>query len=142
MEFAEVKEGQILILAPGVKSSSEVRSAVSDEDELKSFTHTVMKGETVFSIARHYGISSQTIISANPNLQNGEQLIVDQVISLVPQNEKKTGTVIQKPNIHYVKPGETLYALSVKYGITIEELKSLNSLKNNSIWVGQKLKLN
>lgn len=142
MEFAEVKMGQILILAPGVKSSSEVRSAVNDDKELKSFTHTVMKGETVFSIARHYGISAKTIIEANPSLQNGDQLIVDQVISLVPQDEKKPETAVQTPNIHYVKPGETLYAISVKYGISVEDLKSLNELKNNSIWVGQKLKLN
>lgn len=141
MEFAEVKEGQILILAPGVKSSAEVRSAVNNDDELKSFTHTVMKGETVFSIARHYGISAKTIISANPDLQNGGQLMADQVISLVPSSDSKPVSASKKPSIHYVKPGETLYALSVKYGISVDELKSLNGLNNNSIWVGQKLKL-
>jgi len=141
MEFAEVKEGQILILAPGVKSSSEVRSAVSDDQELKPRTHTVIKGETIFSIARNYGIDAQTIISANPQLQNGGQLLADQVISLIPSLEAESSAISQKPSIHYVKPGETLYALSIKYGVSVDEMKSLNGLENNSIWVGQKLKL-
>lgn len=40
-----------------------------------------------------------------------------------------------------VKKGDTLYSLSKKYNLTVEELKSFNGLKNNSIYIGQKLLL-
>jgi len=40
---------------------------------------------------------------------------------------------------HVVKRGETVYSIAKKYGLSSEELKSHNSLTNNSIAVGQRL---
>ena len=40
-----------------------------------------------------------------------------------------------------VKKGDTLYSISKKYSVTIEELKKLNKLKSNEIKIGQKLKI-
>lgn len=40
-----------------------------------------------------------------------------------------------------VKKGDTLYSLSKKYNLTVEELKSFNGLKNNIIYIGEKLLL-
>ena len=40
-----------------------------------------------------------------------------------------------------VKKGDTLYSLSKKYNLTVQELKSFNGLKNNTIYIGQKLLL-
>jgi len=38
---------------------------------------------------------------------------------------------------HIVVAGDTLYSLSKKYNLTVETLKSLNGLENNSLFVGQ-----
>jgi LysM repeat protein len=38
-----------------------------------------------------------------------------------------------------VKPGETLYRISRKYGITVEKVRKLNKLPDDIIEVGQKL---
>jgi len=46
----------------------------------------------------------------------------------------KAGTII-----HVVKPGETLFRLSRRYGIEIEKLKKMNKLPDNIIEVGQRL---
>jgi murein DD-endopeptidase MepM/ murein hydrolase activator NlpD len=40
-----------------------------------------------------------------------------------------------------VKKGDTLYSLSKKYNLTVQELKNFNGLKNNTIYIGQKLLL-
>lgn len=40
---------------------------------------------------------------------------------------------------HTVKKGETLYGLSIKYKVTVNELKDWNKLKSNVLMVGQKL---
>ncbi len=40
---------------------------------------------------------------------------------------------------HIVAKGDTLYSLSRKYGLTVEDLKKLNSLESNTISVGQTL---
>ena len=41
--------------------------------------------------------------------------------------------------VHVVKPGETLFRISRRYGIDIEQLKKLNKLPDDIIEVGQKL---
>jgi len=46
----------------------------------------------------------------------------------------KAGTLI-----HVVKPGETLFRISRRYGIEIEKLKKMNTLPDDIIEVGQRL---
>jgi len=43
------------------------------------------------------------------------------------------------PNIHIVKPGETLYRISRRYGVKLETLRKWNKLPDDIIEVGQKL---
>ncbi|MAN26220.1 MULTISPECIES: glucosaminidase domain-containing protein [Mesonia] len=51
-------------------------------------------------------------------------------------DEKK----VDYTSIRYtVKKGDTLYSISKKYGLSIEELKKLNNLKSNNLAIGQKL---
>ncbi len=50
--------------------------------------------------------------------------------------------VVETPAIHHVvKQGDTLYSISKQYNISLEELKTINNLSNNSIKIGQKLKI-
>lgn len=44
-------------------------------------------------------------------------------------------------NIHVVEVGETLYSISKKYGLSTLQLKTLNQLEENTIEIGQKLKI-
>lgn len=46
----------------------------------------------------------------------------------------KSGTVI-----HVVKPGETLFRISRRYGVDVDKLKKMNKLPDDIIEVGQKL---
>jgi outer membrane protein OmpA-like peptidoglycan-associated protein/tetratricopeptide (TPR) repeat protein len=46
-----------------------------------------------------------------------------------------------KPRYHEVKTGETLFSIAMLYKVKIEKLKVLNNLSDNTIIVGQKLKL-
>ena len=59
------------------------------------------------------------------------------------KKSKEKSKKIQKNNTNYytVKKGDTLYSISKKYSVTIEELKKLNKLKSNEIKIGQKLKI-
>ena len=44
-----------------------------------------------------------------------------------------------KENYYKVKKGDTLYSISRKYGISVELLKQLNNLQDNTISIGQEL---
>jgi len=50
------------------------------------------------------------------------------------QNEAKPGS-----NTHVVKPGETLYRISRRYGVKVDTLRKWNKLPDDIIEVGQKL---
>jgi LysM repeat protein len=50
-----------------------------------------------------------------------------------------TVTVGGTPRYHEVKPGETLFSIAKRYGTDVKTLKSWNSLRSNSIEVGQRL---
>jgi LysM repeat protein len=61
---------------------------------------------------------------------------------LKPEGKKVTST--SKPptetqKIHIVQPKEGLYAISKKYGISVETLKTMNNLQTDSLSIGQQL---
>ena len=56
-----------------------------------------------------------------------------------PEKETKEAT----PTVHKVQAGDTLFRISRKYGISIEQLRTYNKLGPNAkIYPGQELKLN
>lgn len=55
---------------------------------------------------------------------------------------KDDGTVIYTDiNSHTVKKGETLSVISKKYGVSVNEIKKQNKLKNNNLSIGQQLQI-
>lgn len=54
----------------------------------------------------------------------------------------KTGKKEIKPDVHKVQAGETIYRISRRYGLTVEQLRNYNKLgPNTKIYPGQELKL-
>ena len=43
------------------------------------------------------------------------------------------------PTVHFVKPGETLYRISRRYGVTVDKVRKWNKLPDDIIEVGQRL---
>lgn len=50
-----------------------------------------------------------------------------------------SGSVKSGAMVHVVRPGETLFRLSRRYGVEIEKLKKMNKLSSNTIEAGQRL---
>jgi nucleoid-associated protein YgaU len=46
---------------------------------------------------------------------------------------------LRSPTVHVVKPGETLYRISRRYGVTVDKVRKWNKLPDDIIEVGQKL---
>jgi LysM repeat protein len=55
--------------------------------------------------------------------------------------KQKQNDLIQKTNLYVVKKGDTLYSISRKYNISVQELKNLNNIKDSNISVGQPIKI-
>jgi membrane-bound lytic murein transglycosylase D len=93
----------------------------------------VQPGETLDSIATRYRISSAELQTANCLVTT--ELIPGEVI-YVPPMRTQTPLACGAPYswiVYTVQPGDTLYRLSVAYGITVSELQRVNCLGSSTL---------
>lgn len=88
-------------------------------------SHSVKKGETVYSIAKDYNISEEVIYNLNPSSRDG--LKVNSVIILPQTDAVNTNNDSKKFREHKVKARETLFSIAQKYDVSIDEIKKLNN---------------
>ena len=96
--------------------------------------HSVGEKETLYGISRRYGSSIESILQYNPSADAG--LEIGQILK-VPYTKK----VVSAGNgsTHTVAAKETMYSISRLYGVSIDEIKQWNNLKDNSLSIGQTL---
>lgn len=110
--------GQNLII-PGKKNNT------------SSNEYVVKKGDTLYGIANKYNVSVDNLKSYN-NLST-DSLSIGQIIK-IPDNKVNS-------NEYVVKSGDSLYSISRKYGVSVDELMNVNNLKSTVLSVGQVLKI-
>jgi len=110
--------------------------------------HRIRNGETVSSIASHYGVSQYALREANGLTQHariyaGKYLLIPVPSggnSQVRQNVSKR--IATEDNTYIVQRNDNLWDISRAFGTTPEKLRKLNYMGNSSrIYVGQALKL-
>ncbi|WP_214878995.1 LysM peptidoglycan-binding domain-containing protein [Exiguobacterium sp. ERU653] len=99
-------------------------------------TYTVKSGDTIYSIARTYGVTVSDLAAAN-NITNVNLISVGQVLNI-------PGTTVTPPpstTVKYtVKSGDTLYKIATMYNTTVAKIAAANNITNvNLISVGQVL---
>jgi LysM repeat protein len=105
--------------------------------------HIVKRGETLFSIARHYGVTVEAICVAN-NIADPSRIYAGQRL-VIPTHDVSSapataGALAAAGATHTVQPGENLYRIALRYGTTVKALAELNGIYNpGHIAVGQKL---
>lgn len=95
--------------------------------------HKVDPQETLFGLARRYKVNVEEIRKFNPSLAEGLKIGDILRIPVVEKADPKEGRK------HIVSPGETLFSISKTYNVTVDEIKSYNSLSNNILSPGQEL---
>jgi putative chitinase len=89
----------------------------------------------LFRISLYYGLSYHTVAAAN-GIINPDVIYVGQRLTIPAE-----GTVPAQPTgIHVVQPGENLFRIALKYGVTVEAIAVANNISNvNLIYPGQRL---
>ncbi len=99
--------------------------------------HVVQRGETLYSIARRYGVSVQAIVNAN-GIRNPNLIYVGQRLRIptgAPPPPSGTGNIT-----YVVQRGDTLAAVAWRHGVTVNAIVQANGLRNpDFIYVGQRL---
>ena len=108
--------------------------------ELTQHKHTVKTGDTLYGIATKYGISIDELKSWNPSIK-GDSINKGDELIVMKQGTHSGTSVTPKANMEYhtVSDGDTLYYISQKYGVSVDEIKAWNGMTNNNINKGTKL---
>ena len=100
--------------------------------------YIVKKGDTLWSIARAYGLTVDKLKSLN-NLTGNNLTIGDSLIVKDSSGNSDNSSSADNNKYYIVKKGDSLYSIARSNNMTVDKLKSLNNLTSNILSIGQKL---
>ncbi|RNI31309.1 LysM peptidoglycan-binding domain-containing protein [Rufibacter latericius] len=106
--------------------------------------HTVAPSETLYAISRKYGVSVQDLQTWN-NLGTGAISIGQKLVVSAPAAPVETiqadsaATPGTATITHKVAAGESMYAISRKYGVTVQQIQEWNNKTDHNVSVGESL---
>ena len=96
--------------------------------------HVVQGGESLLSIAIQYGVSVEEIQQANGLTSELIRVGDELTIPVVQRKYSSTSPAVQPSNFSYtVEQGDTLIAISLKFGSTVDEIQTANELAGNAL---------
>ncbi|MEF9986599.1 MAG: LysM peptidoglycan-binding domain-containing protein [Bacteroidales bacterium] len=121
----------------------EVSTEKINENGVVKYVHHVKKGETMYSLSKAYGVTTEEIINSNPNLKSGLQMGMIVFIPTVRQkdsaklvnNDKTKATTDNNDRYkkYVVKWYETIEEIADKFNVSMQDLMSLNKLTSTKL---------
>jgi membrane-bound lytic murein transglycosylase D len=127
---------------------------------LDADTHTVLAGETLYSISRQHNLSVGDLklinnLGSEGELKPGQILklsVNEEVGEVITDNASVSTNTLQPAQsvlepvsateiFHEVKLSDTLYSVARQYGVTIKDLMECNNKKDFSVSLGERLKI-
>ncbi len=120
-------------------------------------TYRVVKGDTLAGIAKKTGVTVSSLMTANS--LRGSSLKINQVLAIpspataaarttkptspktVTAKKAKSAPVAAAERSYRVAKGDTLAAIARKTGVSVADIRSLNSLRGSNLKIGQRLAL-
>ena len=108
--------------------------------------HTIAKGESFYTLAKKYHVTSKAIAEANPGvdptkLKVGRKLKIPPAAAPTAAPNAAPEGAAGNGKTYQVKSGDTLVKVARAHGVTVKALRSANNLRTSQIKVGQKLKI-
>lgn len=137
-----LRVGQKLMINPDTKK---------EETTVTVQIYTVKSGDSLYQIGQTYKVSVDNLMKWNDlktaTIFIGQKLKVNQTTTKpTTPNTPTTPTKPTTPNTpteqtYIVKSGDTLYAISREYHVTVANIRTWNNLKSDALSIGQKLTL-
>lgn len=163
---SEESAAVVVVVPKARKVVEETTTDATPADKSISTTYVVRKGDYLTRIAREYDLTIAQLTAWNQleseNVVPGQKLLLHAPaeneatdtfrrvtkMAAAPQNDKpvakagsrataeKSGT-----KTHLVEPGDTLYNISRRFKVSVDELRRINHLASDEVKLGQKLLL-
>ena len=135
-----LKRGRLVraqtILVP-VRGRGQQSTASADVAGEAPTRHEVQRGDTLYGVARRYGLSIAELAQANPHLNGslkaGQTLRLppsawagDTVSAIQPASLKTSAGKVPRPTRYTVRRGDTLLAIAQRFDVSLADLKAWN----------------
>lgn len=107
------------------------------------YLHEVLKGQTLYGIAKAYDTSEEEIRKLNPDLVN-RSIFAGMVLRIPDPGtnpSSSAGTPFKNLINHTVLAKENLYSISRQYGVKVDEIRELNPETRGGLKIGQVIKI-
>lgn len=111
-------------------------------------SYIVKKGDSLYSIAKKFGVSVDIIVKDNAlktnNLSIGQELKIRTPSTTEVVAEECFGEEYTPPTtgtIYTVKKGDSLYTIAQKFNTSVDSIKRKNNLTSNNLSIGQQLNI-
>jgi LysM repeat protein len=150
LKISLLVSGLSLFAAPLIASPLLDSVGVENQDGKKIILHRLEPKDNYYSVGRRYNIKPNVIMQYNSNasLRVGSVIKVPTEMPFVSgtapgaSTQTITSTAGNVPTTEYkVSAGETLYAISKRFNVRVEDIISLNNLKSSSLYPGQILQI-
>jgi LysM repeat protein len=106
--------------------------------------YIVQQEETLYSLALRTGVTELVLMEANclntPTISAGYQIYLPPTLYVSPTPRPFVcGAPLHWVAWYVVKPGDTMFGLSQRFGVSMEDIRLANCLPNYTIYVGSKL---
>lgn len=125
----------VVALLAGFTGSATARSVPAE----RPVVHRVEAGQTLYLIAKRYGVSLRSLVNANKKIKNPNVLRVGQKL-IIPNGRKLLAKEVLpncQPLPHVVGRYDTLHKIAQKHGVKSKDLWRWNKLKTSRLLVGQ-----
>lgn len=107
-------------------------------------THTVVKGDNPYNIAKRYGMSVDDLVKLNPGSKDGkvaigDVLVIDKSATKTVTTSVKTTSSVSKLGAIVLKPKQTIYGITKQYQISENELRTLNPNLDSNMKIGDEV---
>lgn len=136
-----------LCFLPALASPVSDSIGVENLDGKKVILHKLDPRDNYFSIGRRYNVKPNIIIQFNSNatmrVGNVIKVPTEQAfVAPTPQTQvANTGSPVDGTTVYKVSAGETLYAISRRFNMKVEDIINLNNLKSSNLTPGQLLNI-
>jgi len=108
--------------------------------------HRVRPGETLSTIAARYHTSVRSIARTNNihrynHIVAGKKLKIPQKGTYAYRSKKYAKSTYERPSIHVVSKGDSLWNLARRYGTTTKKIQATNNLQTTNLYIGQILRI-
>lgn len=118
-----LKAGMVLYF-PVTDADAGKADDITFDDGSKRLVHHVKKGETIYGIAKHYGITTEDLFRHNPFIADG--LKADQTLTIVIDSPTPASTPVVSYEGYVVKDKETFYSIGHAHGLSVAQLEAAN----------------